>query len=377
MIENQKTKSKPTDHLQFERKNETAFYKTVRKRVNQYFKENNINKKANGFMYFKTIFILSMCVGTYLLVLLGEFDPLVLLGIACVHGFFTALIGLNISHDAIHGAYSSKTWVNKLVGLTFNLVGANDYVWSISHNVVHHTYTNIPDHDGDIDQVPIIRMNPNQALWGIHKFQHIYIFFLYSLASISWVLSKDYVNFFKKKIGTYDTSNKPVKEYFRLFFYKAVYYTFLLVIPMLVLDLPWYQILLGFFCLHVVEGLTLSLIFQLGHIVEGTAFPKPKGINMPYSWAEHQLYTSANYGCGSSLVNFIAGGLNFQIEHHLFTNICHVHYPKIAPIVRETAHEFGLPYIEYKTYGNAVSSHLRALKFFGRHEKVDKILVEG
>jgi len=351
--------------ITFDKSQSSEFYTTVKQRVNDYFVNNNLSRHANGAMVAKTVFILSGFVLTYVILLSNIFSPWWLFAIAGIHGFFTALIGLNIAHDAIHGAYSSNKTLNKVLGLLFNLVGANDYVWKITHNIVHHTYTNIPDHDDDIDQIPILRLNPNQDLWWIHRYQHIYGVFLYTLSSFSWVFMKDYKKFFAYNIGGH-INRHPRKEYYRLFLYKALYYILFVIIPFTVIELPWYQILAGFLFLHAVEGATLSFVFQLAHVVDGPEFPEPDENGfIDRSWAAHQMHTTADFARGNNLANFLFGGLNFQIEHHLFPKVCHIHYKKIAPIVQDTAMEFGLPYYDNPSYLGAVRSHLHELRIMG------------
>jgi len=353
--------------VKFDKLTPDSFQRDVKRRVDQYFSQNNISKNANSAMVIKTVVILLGWLGTYGLIISNLLAPWAMLVLALVHGLFAAMIGFNIGHDAVHGSYSSNSKINKALGIIFNLAGANDYVWNISHNIVHHTYTNIPEHDGDITQIPILRVEPTQERWWIHRFQYIYAFALYSLASLSWVFIKDYVKFFQKRIGGHERKTLPTYEIFRLFFFKAVYYTIFLVIPLVVIDLAWYWILLGFVAAHLVEGFTLAIVFMLAHIIEGTAYPEPKEngqVGMP--WADMQLYTTANFAIRSKVINFMFGGLNFQVEHHLFPNICHIHYPKIAHIVKETAHEHGLPYLEFRTFTGAIASHVRMLKKFGR-----------
>ncbi|WP_082793947.1 fatty acid desaturase family protein [Roseivirga seohaensis] len=354
----------------FDKFTQDGFQKDVIQRVDQYFTSNNISKTANSQMVFKTIWILIGWIATYALVISGLISPIGMFFLALAHGFFSAMIGLNIAHDAIHGSYTKNQKLNERLGLTFNFMGANDYVWKISHNLVHHTYTNIPDHDGDIDQPPILRLQPNQDLWWVHRFQHIYAYFLYSLATVSWVFVKDYVKFFQHQLGGHYRKTFPRKEIFRLFFYKALYYTVFLVIPIIVIDLPWYWVVFGFIAGHLLEGFTVAVIFMLAHIIEGTSFPEPKKdgkIGMP--WADLQMHTTANFAIKNKVVNYLFGGLNFQIEHHLFPKICHVHYPKIAQIVKETAKEHDLPYVEHETFFGAVASHTRFLKQFGTTPK--------
>ena len=354
-------------HLRFNHKDQAEFYPVLRQRVNQYFEEKNISRHYNSRMIIKTVLILSLYAVTYAMLLSNQFSPTVLLLLAIVHGFATACIGLNIAHDAVHGAYTAGTKWNKVIGTSFNIIGANDFMWKCSHNVMHHSHTNIVNYDADIDQIPLIRLNPHQDLWWIHRFQHIYIFFFYSLTSIAWVFARDYAEFFHPKVDGKGKADRPVLEFLRMVFFKCIYYTVFLIIPFMVMDIPWHYFLIGFVVMHLVEGITLALIFQLAHVIEGTDFPLPdeKG-KIDHSWAAHQLYTTANFGCKNDFLNYICGGLNFQVEHHLFPTICHVHYKHIAPIVEQTAKEYGLPYHNYPTYFSALKSHIDILKVFGR-----------
>lgn len=351
-----------------------SFHKDVKDRVDHYFASNKISKSANFQMVFKTVLILLGWVSTYFLIVMNLVSPPAMLTLALFHGFFTAMIGMNIAHDAIHGAYTKNSWLNKKIGLFFNFTGANDYVWGITHNIVHHTYTNIPLHDEDIHQVPILRMEPTQKLWWIHRFQYIYAYLIYCFATVSWVFAKDYVKFFQKQLGGHYRKTFPRKEIFRLFIYKAIYYLMFIVIPLIVIDLPWYWIMFGFFAAHFVEGFTLAVIFSLAHVVEETDYPIPGPDNkMELQWADLQMHTTANFGEKNRAVNFICGGLNFQIIHHLFPKVCHIHYPKIASIVKETAKDHTLPYIEYESVFGAVASHTRLLKRFGREPAISRV----
>ncbi|MEM9919167.1 MAG: acyl-CoA desaturase, partial [Bacteroidota bacterium] len=310
----------------FNRKDQADFYPILRKRVNKYFEDNQLSRHYDGRMIRKTVLILSCYLLTYALLLSNAFDPIYLLFFAIAHGFFTALIGLNIAHDAIHGAYTASPRLNKIIGLSFNIIGANDFMWKCSHNNMHHSHTNIVHHDVDIDQIPLIRLNPHQDRWWIHRFQHYYIFFFYSLTSIAWVFIRDFAEFFHPKVDGKRKTAKPTQEFLRMVFFKCIYYTLFVVIPFMVIDVPWTYFVFGFVVMHLVEGITLALIFQLAHVIELTSFPLPdeKG-KMEHSWAAHQLHTTANFGCKNDFLNYIAGGLNFQVEHHLFPTICHVH----------------------------------------------------
>lgn len=346
---------------------QSAFFATTRRRVDAYFRDKGLSRHANRAMWGKAAFILTAFGLLYGLILSNQFGPGFMLGLAALLGVCSALVGFNVSHDAIHGSFSASNGVNRLLSHSFYLVGANPYLWGLSHNLVHHTFTNIPEHDEDIEVAPgLVRISPADGVNWLQQYQHWYAFALYGLASLSWVLRKDFVKFFRPHIGSQVTRH-PRKEYFNLFFYKLLYYLLFLVLPWWILSVTWWQFLFGFLVMHLFEGLVLGLVFQLAHVVEGTHFPlpNPEG-NIEEAWAEHQLHTTANFAPRSRLADFVCGGLNHQIEHHLFPKVCHIHYPAIAGIVKQTALEFALPYLENPSFLAALASHYRLLRQLGR-----------
>lgn len=345
------------------------FYRTVTKRVNHYFKQNKIDKQGGSKMIVKTIFFLGGVVVLYSLIMSNQFTAWQLLPLAVLLGMFKAFVGFNVSHDAIHGSYSKNKTFNRLLALfSFNLLGGNAYMWDITHNQVHHTYTNIPGHDEDIEVAPgILRLSPEEKRKGFMRYQQYYAFLLYGLSYFSWVFRKDYKKFFAKKIGAKDNSQHPRQEYVKLFLFKGLYYVLFIVLPLLVLDITWWQFIIGFLAMQFSAGIVLGLVFQLAHVVEGLDFPYPNEEgNIEEAWAIHQMQTTANFARKNRLINWFVGGLNFQIEHHLFPHISHIHYPKVSAIVKKTAMEFGVPYHEYETMPAAIGSHYRMLKQFGR-----------
>lgn len=354
--------------LRFDNQSQQDFVKTLNNRVNDYFKTNNISKNANLEMVLKTIFHLTLWIGSYLLYILGDFNFGTNLAICALLGFSIAMVGVNIAHDAIHGSYSQNKWVNIILSHCFNFNGASAYMWKKMHNVAHHTYTNIDGFDEDIESVPIIRMSPQKKLRPIHKYQYLFSFFIYGLATISWVFIKDYKKFFKNEVGNYNGESHPKIEYFYLFFYKIINYTIFIIIPFSIVEAPWWQLITCFLVMHYVAGFTLALIFMLAHVVEETHFPIPtlEG-TINNTWAAHQLYTTADFSAKSYLAGFLTGGLNTQVEHHLFPNICHIHYRKLSTIVQQTAEEFNLPYFD-APFSHAVKSHINFLKRMGLEE---------
>ncbi|SFE28912.1 linoleoyl-CoA desaturase [Spirosoma endophyticum] len=301
--------TQPKTTLKFSPDQQSRFFATARSRVDSYFAQRNLLPHANRAMWQKAIFFLVTYVLLYGLILSNQFGGLVMLSFALLLGSCAAGVGFNVSHDAIHGAFSAQGWVNRLLSKSFYLLGANPYLWKLTNNVVHHTYTNIAGHDEDIELAPgLVRLDQAESHRPWQRFQHIYAFFLYGLASLSWVFRKDYVKFFQAKIGSLDNTHHPRIEYINLFFSKAAYYVFFLVLPIIVLDLRWWQVLVGFMAMHLTEGLALGLVFQLAHIVEGTSFPVPTSRGtLDEAWAIHQLQTTANFAPHSRLATFFAG----------------------------------------------------------------------
>jgi linoleoyl-CoA desaturase len=365
--------------VRFVDKNKSEFYATLKERVDVYFKERNLSKNANGLMYFKTFFYLGGVFLFYGLIMSNGFSLSAMLTFALLLGMFKAFVGFNVSHDAIHGSYSSDDRINKLMSYSFNIIGASKSVWNVSHNIVHHTYTNIPGHDEDLEIAPgLVRVSAHDKKYWIQRFQHVYAFFLYGLASLSWVFRKDYVKFFSKTIGHYDNTHHTTEDYIDLFLFKILYYINFIVLPLVFLDVTWYQFIIGFVCMHIAEGFVLGLVFQLAHVVEGAEFPEPNEQgNIEEAWAVHQMKTTANFARKSWLATFLCGGLNMQVEHHLFPKVCHTHYPYISEIVKKTAEEFNVPYIENKTFLGALKSHYLMLRHYGWEAQQTPVLANA
>ena len=221
--------------------------------------------------------------------------------------------------------------------------------------------------DEDIDLDPLMRFSPDQKRKKFHRFQHIYAWFLYGFMTISWALDKDFQQLFRyKRKGLLKIHKINFSKSFSfLICSKLFYYGYMLVLPIIVSP-SWWMALVGFFVMHFIAGFVLAIVFQCAHVVENADYPKPKdGGNMEHNWFAHQLHTTSNFASNSRLFSWFVGGLNFQVEHHLFPNICHVHYKKISPIVKKTAEEFGLPYHSFRTFFDALSCHTRQLKKLG------------
>ena len=357
------------NQLKFSRLDSGKFFRALNKRVNTYFKENEIQRTGNWKLHLKTVIMFSIYLTPYFLLLTLDMPTWGQVLMTIIMGVGMAGIGMNVMHDANHGAYSSKKWINKVLGSSIYILAGNVYNWQVQHNVLHHTYTNIHGHDEDLEAGRVLRFSKHSKWHKLHKFQHYYSIFLYGLLTFNWALTTDFFQtkkYLKRKLS-FGKFPKPSAQWGTLILTKIIYFSIWLVIPILFFDIAWYKILVGFFIMHYVAGVILSVVFQLAHVIEGADMPLPEPSGtMKNTWAIHQLFTTVNFSTKNRIMNWFTGGLNHQVEHHIFPNISHVHYTKISKIVRETALEFNLPYNEYKTTRKAIIAHFKHLKQMGQ-----------
>lgn len=342
----------------------------VRKRVNLYFKEKGVSNKGNLTLYIKTVVMLTLYLAPFALILTRPANNWLLLPMALCMGIGEAGIGMCVMHDAAHGAFSSKTWVNNVFAFTMYILGSSVFNWKIQHNLLHHTFTNIYQYDQDIETKAVIRLSEHAPLKRYHQFQHFYAFVFYGLMTLSKLFTDfSQLKGFNQSGITLEQKSQPGKEMFKLYLSKTIYLLIILGLPFWLTDYKWWQILMAFSVMHITAGMIMSTIFQAAHVVETTAQPVPDSNGVIHNeWFVHQLRTTSDFARNNHLLSWYIGGLNFQIEHHLFSNICHMHYPKIAPIVENTAKEFGLPYHYHSSFRAALHSHARKLKTLGRHK---------
>lgn len=354
--------------VKFNRQNQPEFFKVLRGRVNQYFKDKNISRHANLNMKIKTIFMLCLYMTPLILMLTGvvtTFWTMLLMWV--IMGFGMSGIGLSVMHDANHGSYSSSPRVNRAMSYVINLIGGYHVNWRIQHNVLHHSFTNVHDFDEDIDK-GVMRFSPLQERKSIFHFQAFYAPILYGLMTIYWLFVKDFEQLIRyRRKDLLESQNITFgQSLFYIIFNKSWYIVLTIVLPILLIDLPWWQVLLGYVTMQFICGLVLALIFQPAHVLEETNFYHvDENGSVENNWAIHQLHTTANFANKSTFFSWFVGGLNYQIEHHLFPNICHVHYKHISKIVKETAEEYNVPYYQHETFYDALKSHFTLLHHLG------------
>ncbi|GAB5466300.1 MAG: acyl-CoA desaturase [Candidatus Kapaibacteriales bacterium] len=351
--------------VRFVNRDQTKFFTDLKGRVNGYFKENQISKNADYRMVLKTITLVGGYLALYsaLFFITPSYPLLLCLGV--LTGFFYSGIGMSVMHDANHGAYSRSAKWNRLIGGSIYLLGANRYNWVQKHNVMHHTFTNIDGLDEDLDNGGLIRLSDQQPRHKMHRFQHLYAWFLYGLITLTWITTKDFKQLqLLKEHGFGPNDNKQMnKEIGKVVVGKIFYYAYFIAAPLIFTDITIGQFIVYFLAMHYTSGFILSIIFQLAHIVEPIEYPEPNESNtIENSWAVHQLATTADFARNSWFLNWYCGGLNYQVEHHLFPNICHIHYHELSKVVEDAAKEYGVPYNGLGTFGQAVASHYRQLK---------------
>jgi linoleoyl-CoA desaturase len=343
-----------------------SFHSEIKKRINEYFINKGKSPTGNFKLFFKAILLVTSLLLVY--THLVFFTPATVWAILeCILlGCIASAIGFNVMHDGAHGSFSRYKWINSMASNFANFLGASQYMWKMKHNVIHHTYTNIHGVDDDIEARPLLRLCDEQPRLKIHKYQHFYFWAAYSLLYIYWVFVTDYKKYFSGRIGSTPLRKMTLKEHLSFWLYKAAHAIIFVAIPIYMLGFtPW---LIGFLTMGLVTGFVLSIVFQLAHTVEHTHFPLPNDATgkMEDEWAIHQVKTTANFATRNKVVSWLVGGLNFQIEHHLFPKISHVHYPAISKIIKKACQDYGIPYIEYPKVRLAVASHVSYLKQLGK-----------
>jgi len=339
----------------------------LKARVDAYFDYTGLPRTADAGQWAKAVFFIGGTVALLAVLASGALPAVVAIPVAVLLGVFMAAMGFNVGHDAIHGAFSQRPWVNAVLSRTFDLCGASSFTWSTAHNFVHHTYTNVPGTDHDLDPGPFMLFSARANPPAIYRLQHIYAFALYALTHIVWVFKKDF-----QQIAAPDPRSgkrAPLGKIVDVVLGKIVHLGLFIGVPLAFSGYAPWQVVLGYAIALGAAGLTLAIVFQLAHVVEGTAFPVADDSGrIADPWAVHQLRTTANFARGHWFWTFFTGGLNHQVEHHLMYKIAHCHYPALAPIVRDVAQKHGVPYLEYPSFLAALAAHVRTMKRFGHGE---------
>lgn len=347
-----------------------GFRNAVVQRVNAYLKANGLRTRDLPEMYAKSALCLGWWAISYGLMIysgITGWSFIVTLGLALVFGLGAGAVAFNIMHDANHNGYSDNQRINRLLGLTVELVGLSSFIWRQQHNIWHHTYTNIAGLDEGLEMDGWVRNSPRDIWKPRHRFQHLYAPIVYAMAGVGLLIGRNFQVYFTGKSG--DTFQyPPMSRNDKLIFWtgRLINLMIYLVIPALVFGIGG---ALAIFALtSSVTGFVIVTILQMAHVMNDVDFPEPTGdpLKIENEWAIHEVQTTSNFAPNNPIINWYVGGLNYQIEHHLFPHMCHLLYPKIAPIVRATCEEYGLRYQSYPTFRAALVNHWRSLREFGK-----------
>ena len=344
---------------------DNRFQAELRRRIDEFFSRTGTSRRDVLQMYVKAALVLLWFAVSYTLLVFVARTWWQALPLAIMLGMATAAIGFNIMHDAGHGAFSKHRWVNQFFAMSLDMVGGSSALWRWQHGVYHHTYVNITGSDADIDLGPLGRLTPYQRRRWYHRVQHWYIWLLYGAMAIKWHLYDDFWGLFTGRIGANRIPRFTGKELLVFFAGKAVFLFLAFGLPLLFH--PVWVVAVFYVVAAVVLGLVLSVVFQLAHCVEEAKFPMPNEVThrMDRAWAMHQVETTVDFSRGNRAISWLLGGLNYQIEHHLFPRICHTHYAAMAKLVEETCRDFGIRYNEHKTLWAGIASHFRWLRQMG------------
>ena len=346
------------------------FYRKLRSRVERYLRMTGRTERDCTSMYMKTASVFAWAIASYVLLVFFAAAWWQAIPLAISLGLATAAIGFNVQHDGSHNAYSARGWVNKLMAKTMDIVGASSFLWARKHNKFHHTYTNIDGWDVDIDIGSFGRLSPKQRHHGVHRLQHLYLWALYAFLPMKWQWHDDFHDIAFGRIGPHRI--KRPKGWDLVFFIlgKAAFFFYALVLPSFFHS--FWLVLACYAIACFAQGIVLSVVFQMAHVVEEANFPEPDAQSggMPDSWAVHQIRTTVDFARHNRLVSWFVGGLNFQVEHHLFPRICHVNYPKISKVVERACRRAGVPYRSNDRLLAAIRSHYRWVKRMGRRPEL-------
>ncbi len=348
-----------TGRLKFA-KDSAGYLTELKRRVDDYFVRTGKSPNDCWQMYLKTAIIMTWFIGSYVALVFFAQGPWQALPLAVSLAVSMAAVGFAIQHDGGHDAYSKRGWINRFAAWSLDLIGVSSYLWHWKHAIFHHTFTNVQGHDTDIDLGPFARFSPHAKRYGFQRWQHLYLWFLYGISTSRWHVMGDFQDIWNSKVGPHHVPRPKGWTLVVFIGGKLISYSMAFVIPLCFH--AWWIVAIYYFLVTAILGVVLAVVFQLAHCVEEAEFPLPLegGARMENSWAVHQVETTVDFGRKSRVLCWLLGGLNFQIEHHLFPRVCHIHYPALSKIVEETSKEYGVRHTSSTRRRGPASSRITA-----------------
>eukprot|EP00818_Percolomonas_sp_WS_P001012 CAMPEP_0117437580 /NCGR_PEP_ID=MMETSP0759-20121206/1596_1 /TAXON_ID=63605 /ORGANISM="Percolomonas cosmopolitus, Strain WS" /LENGTH=530 /DNA_ID=CAMNT_0005229215 /DNA_START=29 /DNA_END=1619 /DNA_ORIENTATION=+ len=345
----------------------SSFYATLKKRVEHHLSKSNKSHRDQPLMYLKAFLSLLVYIFLYVLLYFSHTvreSMLLTVMLAIGWGWSTANIGMNIMHDGNHGAFSNRWYLNSLTGYSFDFMGGSSFVWRMIHTNGHHVNTNVEEKDPDIHtNEPHFRRIRDSQKWHFwYWFQPFYLPIMYSTLIFEFAF-RDFAAMILGAWGGTIFQEVSLTEWIVFLLVKLWYVGYQFVVPRVIIGLSWSHIALVYCLCSMVGSEILVCMFQVNHVTDKAEMTHcdEDTFEVPHDWASFQIRGSTDFAPGSWFWNHFSGGLNHQIEHHLFPSMSHVHYPAIQPIVEQTCEEFGVPYRYYDTFWDALRGHFRVL----------------
>jgi linoleoyl-CoA desaturase len=341
------------------------FSKKLTKQVEEYFVHNQISKTDSPILYIKTFVLFATLISCWTLLMFVDLSIWGITTATILGGLSIAGIGFNVMHDGGHKSYSKNKKINQIMAYSSDLIGTSSYNWNIKHNQLHHTYVNINHYDDDLNVGILARFSPDQPRLWFHRFQQYYMWFLYCFMKFKWSFFDDFNTLIRGKLGSQTIRRPKGAKLVAFIGGRLFFFSWAIIIPLAYH--PVQSVLCVYLCVSAISGLTLACVFSLAHMSEEAAFPKPdeETYRLEDDWMLHQVRTTVNFARKNPLLSWYVGGLNFQIEHHLFPKISHVHYPALSTIVESICKEYDIPYLCHHTLFDGLRSHFRQLKKLG------------
>ena len=337
------------------------FSKTLRNEVMSYFARFEQSPKGNFWLQVKPIIFLTLMGISYFALVFHTQNFGIGFLWCLVMIFAMGGIGFGFAHDSCHGSFSQSRFWNRVTGCGYDLMGASSYIWRWKHNVLHHGSPNHLEHDPDVQTAPFLRIAGEQPRRSFNRYQHIYFPFLYFFILFRWQLWQDFATYFKGELLGKKFKRPRGIDFFVFWGAKSFVFFFAFIYPSFFV--PFSHFLLAYAVVMGGLGIFLGTLIQMAHCTEGVSFESQRAEGILSQ--EEQVHRSSNFCPGNWFLTWYSGGLNFQIEHHLFPGIASVHYPKLSGIVREHCAKFGVRYQSYETAAEALSAHINHLKKMG------------
>jgi linoleoyl-CoA desaturase len=348
---------------------DTDLFLQLRQEVNATVKE--LEPARRGDIILKAILFPTLYIISYLAALYWGNNSSLYYTCYFFMGILLVLNFLNLIHEAVHGTLFRNKRVNNWYIHFLDLMGANSYTWKLRHIRLHHNYPNVMGWDSDFEQSPLARVFPHAPFSKLHKYQHIYLPLIYPLYLLNWLLVRDFRDFFnRKKLVWKVIDTIPPVEYVKLFLFKAGFLFYVVVLPVLVLNIHWSQAVIGFLVMVFTASIIALVVLLSPHASTESQFPVPDGHGqMPTGWLRHQLNCTNDVKEDNWFIRFFMGCFNYHIAHHLFPSINHVYYPEVTQLIRDFAQKHDLPYRQFSLM-TSLHNHYLLLRSNAFHENI-------